>query len=131
MPTPKEMLDHAQREFTMAGMLKEDVDPETKNIKDVVNGMLETLQKLNNPEKTMKAAVGLFIMLTNMKIISPVTDDPAEWANKTDLNKGIALWQNLRDPNLFSEDGGKTYCSAENPKVKKESKRLKQSIITL
>jgi hypothetical protein len=131
MLTPKEIQAHALREFKLAGMLEESADAQTKNIAKVITGMLDSLQGLENPDgTTMKAAIGLFIMLVNMRLISPITDSEEEWANKTDLEKGIALWQNVRDPNLFSGDSGKTYYVLDDIANKRESKRLKQTIIT-
>jgi hypothetical protein len=131
MLTPKEIQEHALREFKLGGMLDDSADPKTKNIIKVITNMLTALQGLEDPDgTTMKAAIGLFIMVCNMRLVSPITDNPEEWANKTDLEKGIALWQNVRDPNLFSGDGGKTYYVLDDIANKRESKRLKQTIIT-
>lgn len=40
--------------------------------------------------------------------LSPLTDDPAEWEDRTDIS-GSPLWQNIRDSRAMSKDGGKTY----------------------
>lgn len=133
MLTPKEIQIHALREFKLAGMLDESADAKTKNIAKVITGMLDSLQELEDPDGvTMKAAIGLFVMLVNMRLVSPITDSDEEWANKSDLEKGIALWQNVRDPNLFSGDGGKNYYVLDDIQNKRESKKVKkQTLITL
>jgi hypothetical protein len=131
MRTPEEIQTHALRELKLGGMLDDSADHKTKNIASVITNLMTALQELEDPDGvTMKAAIGLFIMLVNMRLISPITDSEEEWANKTDLEKGIALWQNIRDPNLFSGDGGKTYYVLDDVANKRESKRLKQTIIT-
>jgi hypothetical protein len=39
---------------------------------------------------------------------SKLSDDPADWADRSALF-GWPLWQSLRDPYAYSEDGGRTY----------------------
>lgn len=39
-----------------------------------------------------------------------ITNDPANWAEITD-----GLWQSIKDPTMFSTDGGKTYYSCNDP----------------
>ena len=46
----------------------------------------------------------LFMKLTNFEALSPLTDNPAEW-NEVGENS----WQNKRQSNAFSWDGGKHY----------------------
>jgi hypothetical protein len=130
MLTPKLIRDHTLREFKIAGMLDESADAQTKNIVKVLTEMLDSLQGLDNPDgKIMDAAIGLFVMSVKMRLFSPVTDSPEEWDNKSDLEKGYALWQNNRDPNLFSEDEGKTYHVLDDVKNKRESKKVKKQIL--
>lgn len=49
--------------------------------------------------------------LLKLQPLSPLTDDPEEWLHHKDVvhEKGLGVWQNLRDPSAFSNDGGKTY----------------------
>ena len=54
----------------------------------------------------------LFNKLANWETITPITPDPDEWDDTYDRvgdgEKGV-LWQNKRNPAIFSNDGGKTW----------------------
>lgn len=122
VPTPEQIYNHAVRELELSGMTVEKADPLTKNISATILGMIEALKQLEDPDKTMNAAVGIFLVLSKMKILGGITDDPAEWEGKTDFEKGIRRWQNVRDPSIFSDDGGKTFYLEGAPEDKKPSK---------
>ncbi|WP_409186453.1 hypothetical protein F9C11_20380 [Amycolatopsis sp. VS8301801F10] len=47
--------------------------------------------------------------------LAPLTDDPDEWHNHGEIS-GTPLWQNRRNSACFSNDGGKTYYSVNDPK---------------
>lgn len=48
--------------------------------------------------------------LLNFKNLSPLTDDPDEWMHVAEEMAGSPeVWQNRRNPEMFSNDGGKTY----------------------
>ncbi len=40
--------------------------------------------------------------------LSPLTDDPAEWEDRSEMS-GYPLWQNVRNPSAMSKDGGRNY----------------------
>jgi hypothetical protein len=46
--------------------------------------------------------------LLQHKNLSPLTDDPAEWIDQSGLSSS-PLWQNSRNSEAFSYDGGETY----------------------
>ena len=46
--------------------------------------------------------------LLRFKPLSELTDDPAEWEDRSELN-GMPWWQNVRDSRAMSHDGGITY----------------------
>jgi hypothetical protein len=50
--------------------------------------------------------------LLGFKPLSPLTSDPAEWEDRSEIS-GTPLWQNKRDPAMFSTDGGKTHYSLD------------------
>jgi hypothetical protein len=49
-------------------------------------------------------AIDLFAKLANYENITPLTSDPEEWMLVDD-----DMWQNLRNSECFSTDGGVTY----------------------
>jgi hypothetical protein len=58
----------------------------------------------------MSAAISLqiFSRLAQFKALTPLTNDPAEWHDVSDIS-GEPMWQNIRQSTCFSSDGGKTY----------------------
>jgi len=50
--------------------------------------------------------------------LTPLTNAPDEWHNVTDEGGGSTtpLWQNRRNSACFSNDGGKTYWSVNDPR---------------
>lgn len=59
--------------------------------------------------------VDLFKTLASFEPLGPITDDPSEWNEVTELNGGVELLQNRRRSSAFSEDGGKTYYLVDDP----------------
>ena len=53
-------------------------------------------------------AVDYLHRLLRYEVLTPLTDDPAEWQDQSDAS-GYPLWQSVRDPRAFSLDGGTTY----------------------
>jgi hypothetical protein len=63
------------------------------------------------------ASVGINILydLLQFKPLTPLTNDPKEWNNV-----GTGVWQSSRNPEAFSEDGGRTYyllSERDNPDI--------------
>jgi hypothetical protein len=55
-------------------------------------------------------AASIFGRLAAWKPLTPITDDPGEWAPVDEaLTGGPRTWQSRRAPSCFSRDGGKTY----------------------
>lgn len=97
------LLNHAERELKLAGLDKEDSD---------YGGMLyhSTLKLIkcfaDEGHSGMSASIQieLFNRLARFKALTPLTNNPNEW-----MEVGINVWQNNRDSECFSTDGGKTY----------------------
>ncbi len=54
-------------------------------------------------------AIPVLHELLQFRALSPLTDDPGEWMDRTKESGGHPMWQNKRDSTAFSGDGGKTY----------------------
>jgi hypothetical protein len=50
--------------------------------------------------------------LLGFKTLSPITSNPDEWIDRSDTS-GSPLWQNTRDPSVFSLDAGKSWYSLD------------------
>ena len=61
--------------------------------------------------------------LLNKKPLSPLTSDCNEWRDVS-KESGYPLWQNKRDSEAFSKDGGKTFVMLDDPDFKNYFKNM-------
>ena len=68
-------------------------------------------------------AIGIIEKLLQFKPLSPLTYEPDEWTDVSEMS-GTPMWQNKRDGEVFSTDGGKTHYSLSDPttQLNKENK---------
>ena len=104
------LVQHARRELNAINE-----DPET------VEGYLKVIQAFSDMRHSGTSAahaIGTLALLFSYQNLSPLTDDPEEWMH---IAKDVAgqpnLWQNRRNPEAFSTDGGQTYKLNSNPNV--------------
>lgn len=110
--------DHFKTELDKAGLFDKDSD---------YNGMIgkalmelcDTFRNQGHSGFSANMVLDLFNTLGQYKTLTPITDDPEEWGDCT-LIRDKKVWQNTRNPSLFSEDGGKTYHDVNDKKRKKE-----------
>jgi hypothetical protein len=55
------------------------------------------------------ATLPVLIKLLEQKNLTELTNSPDEWVDIAHYNPGVSLWQNNRNGEAFSHDGGKTY----------------------
>lgn len=61
---------------------------------------------------------GYVATLTAFKPLSPLTNDPTRWIDRSAMSGERALWQSSRDPDAWSRDRGQTYFRmSENGQV--------------
>jgi hypothetical protein len=94
------LVEHARRELELIGE-----EPET------VNAYIKVIQAFDDMGHSGGSAfvaipvIGDLLQLKNLK---PLTNDPAEWFDHSEIT-GEPFWQNIRNGEAFSYDGGKTY----------------------
>lgn len=94
------LVEHARRELELIGE-----EPET------VAGYLNVIQAfadMGHSGGSASVAIPTLNELLQFKNLKPLTNDPAEWFDHGDTS-GYPLWQNIRNGEAFSDDGGKTY----------------------
>lgn len=118
------LVDHAEMELRKAGLFDKDSDYEGM-LGDAVLELMKVFAAQGHSGFSSQCARELFNQLADYKALSPITDDPNEWMDVADYfsPENPAVWQNRRDPSLFSNDGGKTYYSVDDPK-----RELKNSV---
>jgi hypothetical protein len=104
------LAEHARRELTLCGQYAEDPAYSESIIKAV-----EAFASYGHSGGSASVAREQLHALLGHKALSPLTSDPAEWEDRSEIS-GAPLWQNRRDSSVFSADGGKTWYSvSEEP----------------
>lgn len=107
-------LDHARRELELCGQLES--DPEFGMSLLAAIAGFSTYP--GHSGGSHYAAVEMLTDLLNMRNLSPLTNNPDEWFKHTpDTWDGVNhVWQNKRNSEAFSTDGGLTYTLLSEPK---------------
>jgi hypothetical protein len=101
------LAEHARRELELSGQYAEDPAYSESVIKAV-----EAFASYGHSGGSAMIAREQLHALLGFKTLSPVTSDPAEWMDRSEISS-TPLWQNRRDPSVFSTDGGKTWYSLD------------------
>lgn len=97
------LVEHARRELELSGQFAED-PAYAQSIVAAVAAFA------SYGHSGGSAGVGIHQLTTLLQFgnLSPLTDDPDEWHNVSKMS-GSEMWQNRRNSEAFSTDGGKTY----------------------
>jgi hypothetical protein len=104
------LVEHARRELTVLNYDQETLD-----------GFLNVVQAfadMGHSGGSASIAIPTLNELLQFKNLSPLTNNPDEWIHITEEAWGEhgGIWQNIRNGNAFSSDGGKTYTMLNDPK---------------
>lgn len=97
------LVEHARRELNLCGQTEEDPAYAAS-----VVGAIAVLASFGHSGGSLFAAVDQLVALLRFEHLSPLTDDPFEWEDRSEIS-GAPMWQSLRNPAAFSVDGGRTY----------------------
>lgn len=97
------LVDHARRELELINE-----EPDT------IEGYLKVVQAfadMGHSGGSASVAIPVIHELLQFKNLRPLTDDPVEWHHHGEDVWGApgGIWQNKRNGEAFSKDGGKTY----------------------
>ena len=98
---PSNLVAHARRELELIGE-----EPDT------IEGYLKVIQAfadMGHSGGSASVAIPTINRLLQFENLTPLTDDPADW-----IEVGYDMWQNRRNPKMFSEDGGQTYTDVDD-----------------
>jgi hypothetical protein len=93
------LVEHAIRELKLCGQFDED-----PAYAQSIVAAVAAFASFGNSGGSHGCAVAQFTTLLNYGVLSPLTADSEEW-----MEVGTGTWQSQRNPQAFSEDGGKTY----------------------
>jgi hypothetical protein len=94
------LVAHAERELELAEV-EEDVRP---SLVEAVGSFI----RYGHSGGSASVCIPLLADLLQYRALSALTSDPSEWQDMSDFS-GYPVWQNVRDSQAFSEDGGRTY----------------------
>lgn len=96
------LVEHARRELALRG------ETDQAFVESIIAAVRGFSSYPGHSGGSMSIAVDYVHDLLRWRALSPLTRDPAEWIDRTEIS-GRPLWQNNRDPRAMSEDGGLTY----------------------
>lgn len=104
------LVEHAKSELRILGYTGEEPEDDPNrwmwdNIIDVVTKFSEG----GHSGSSASYAIGLLHELLQFKNLSPLTTNPDEWVRVNPDDEEPGVWQNRRNSEAFSSDGGKTY----------------------
>ena len=94
------LVNHARRELELIN--------EEPWITDGIVKVVEAFSEMGHSGSSADITIQILEDLLRFRNLSPLTDDPNEWINVSDKT-GEELWQNNRNSEAFSTDGGLTY----------------------
>jgi|ERR1035441_1967550 hypothetical protein len=101
------LAEHARRELDLCGQYAEDPEYSESIIKAV-----EAFASYGHSGGSAMCAREQLHALLGFKTLSPLTSDPAEWVDQSEMSS-TPLWQNRRNPAAFSTDAGKTWYTLD------------------
>lgn len=113
---PSPLLNHARNEMIRAGLFDKDADYEGLIARSVMD-LLKAHSKAGHSGASHEQVLEIFDILVRYKTLTPITADPSEWNDVSDMS-GTPMWQNNRDFTYFSTDGGKTWYSLDDKEKK-------------
>lgn len=122
------LVDHAKRELDIL----ESKGGHDEELNRIIVECIEKFVEYDHSGGSASWAIPVLNDLLQFKNLSPLTDDPDEWMQvKTgELHyRGYNVWQNRRNSEAFSHDGGQTYyllsnrSSDQNPWPKYKTER--------
>jgi hypothetical protein len=103
-PAAVTLVEHARRELALCGQTAEDPEYAASIVAAV-----EAFASYGHSGGSAMIARQQLHALLGFRALSPLTDAPAEWIDRTAISGGHPLWQSTRDPQAFSTDAGATY----------------------
>jgi hypothetical protein len=116
LPTDGPLVRFAIDELRRVGLHEADADYGGALAKAVVD-VMRAFSRAGHSGYSAHRTLELVERLARWKPLGPLTDDPAEWIDRTEISGGVPTWQSSRSPACFSNDGGKTYYDLDEPRA--------------
>jgi hypothetical protein len=104
------LVEHARRELELCGQYEED-----PAFADSIVKAVEGFTSYGHSGGSAAVGVSMLHDLLMFKPLSPLSSDPEEWRDMSAYTANDEpLWQNVRNPSVFSTDGGKTWYDIDD-----------------
>jgi hypothetical protein len=117
------LMKHARQEMRLAGLYNEGADYDGM-IPAAVLEVVEVFAKQGHSGMSAEITLSILEKVLRFKTLKPINSDPQYWMDVGEIT-GVMQWQSTRDPNYFSEDGGKTFYFLDDPEKKNFPERLR------
>jgi hypothetical protein len=116
--TDSNTLKHAARELELLG-------EEPTTVLGYLQ-MIKVFSEMGHSGGSASVFIPTINRLLEQRNLLPLTDDPDEWVHHTEeiWPEPGGVWQNVRNGEAFSSDGGKTYHFLSDQYVKDDSKKI-------
>lgn len=101
------LTDYAREELDHAGLLDDDSDYGGM-IGRAVLELVEVFASQCHSGASAEVVLEAFKKVASFEPLSPLTYEPDEWFDRSE-ESGSPMWQNRRDPRVFSFDKGATH----------------------
>ena len=108
-------IEHAKRELALANVEHK----EAEKLMEIIT----IFKNMNHSGASADWFVDILDKLLRMQPLTPLTNDPEDWVYVAGIKEGLDrdVYQNARDSNAFSHDGGKTYYYSGYPRTEYNS----------
>jgi hypothetical protein len=118
------LVKHAEQEMRIAGLYDEGADYDGM-IPDAVVEIVKVFAAQGHSGMSASIVTSILERVLRYKVLEPINSDPQYWMEVSAEQMGRAgVWQSTRDPGFFSEDGGTTFYSLDDPEKKNWPKRF-------
>lgn len=96
------MVEHAKRELELLGEDQTTIDGYLK--------VIQAFADMGHSGGSASIAIPVINKLLEQRNLTPLTNNPKEWFfHGEEMSPPNGVWQNVRNSEAFSHDGGKTY----------------------
>lgn len=102
--------EHAEYELKASGLFDSDADYGGM-VPEAVLALIDVFSSQGHSGGSASLVLTIFNKLAHYQNLTPLTDNPEEWHFHEENISGVkgGFWQNKRNGEAFSNDGGKTY----------------------